>query len=340
MLRKYGSVIAGTAVGISLIVALFFGMRRSTPAPAATPKPVSQPAPAPKETVVPGRIDAVHTIPVSVSIAGEIDSFSADVGQDVFEGQVLARISNKGLDTAQENGQKILRNAEEKVNSLESAIIAARLEAARAHDASSRASDDSERASKEFEHQRKLYSAGATPRLVFERSEKDYETARNENDAMADMARRAADHLDALTRELDLNKKTLEDKRREVEDVTAAIAATEVHAPASGIVVARQGEIGKTITQKEAAELFRIAVDIGSLTVTFAPDPSVKVGDTVLVTFSEIPGDPLPAVIRDIRNGEAVAEFTSANPAIRPGMPCGVRIPPVPATAKGTVRRE
>src|ERR1700722_9900875 len=108
-LRKYGAPLAGTAMAIALLAVLLFNVKRPAPTPPAPPPAKVLPA-APKETTLQGRVEAVHTIAIGVSIAGEIDSFSADVGQDVFEGQILARISNQGLQTGLENAQRILQN--------------------------------------------------------------------------------------------------------------------------------------------------------------------------------------------------------------------------------------
>jgi multidrug resistance efflux pump len=315
----------GVAIAIVVLAGIVFSVGRARMGTVPrNPAPAQSVSVAPKELTIQGRVDAVHSIPVSVSIAGEIDSFSAEVGQDVFEGQILARISNQGLDTGLENAQHILQNAETKLSTLETTISAARLEAVRARDESMRANEDMVHASKEYARQKMLNEAGATPRKTFEKSRTDYESAKSEADGNAELALHADDHVAQLTKEYDLTKKTLEDKRKELEEVQAAVAATEVRAPAGGIVVARQGEIGKTITQEEASALFRIATDISALQVVFTPDPGMKPGDTLDITFTDVPGDAIQAVIREIKNGQATAEFTSANPAIRPGMSCTV----------------
>ena len=317
--------VLGLAVGILLIAGLVFSVGRSRLATAPPHPTPTQSAPSvPKELTLQGQIEAVHSIPVGVAIAGEIDSFSAEVGQDVFEGQILARISNQGLDTGLKNAQRILQNGELKLTTLETSISAARLEAVRAHDNSVRASEDLGHAAREFGRQRMLNDAGATPRKTFEKAVKDYESARSETEGLNELARQADEHVEQLTKEYDLTKKTLEDKRKELEEAQAAVAATEVRAPAGGIVVARQGEIGKTLTQEEASALFRIATDISAMQVVFTPDPSMNPGDPIALTFTDVPGDAIPAVIGEIKNGQAVAEFTSANPAIRPGMSCTV----------------
>lgn len=312
----------GMALALGLAGGLLFSLRRNQ-VPQAKPVAAAQRA-AVKELSIQGRIEAVHTIAVGVTIAGEIDSFSADVGQDVFEGQVLARISNEGLQTGYENAQRILQNAEIKLSTLEAGISAARLEAVRTQAEAVRSAEDLDHASKEFDRQKVLNEAGATPRKTFEKSQRDYESAKADSEGNTELARHADERVAALTKEYDLAKKTLEDKRKELEEVQAAVAATEVRAPVNGIVVARQGEIGETITQEEAAALFRIATDTAALQADFTPDPAMKAGDMVAISFNDIPGEPVTARIREIKNGQAMAEFTSANAAIRPGMPCSV----------------
>jgi len=328
MVGRYKSLFAGLVVAVALLAGMFFSIRRVRP-PSQTVEPASSPAAAPdppKEIEVPGRVEALHTVPVSVSIAGEVDSFSADVGQEVFEGQVLARISNQGLETGRDSVQRTLQASEQKLSTLETTISAARLEAVRAHDDAIRAHEELSRASKSYQRQKMLNSAGATPRLQYEKSEKDFEAAQDDSEGTGEMAARADRRVDDLVKEYDQLKKTVEDKRKELEEAQAALAATEVHAPVAGVVVARQGEIGKTLTQEEAAALFKIATDIGALEAVFAPDSAMKKGDRVAVSFAEIPGDPLTGIIKDIKNGEARAEITSSNPAIRPGMDCRVKL--------------
>lgn len=327
MLGRYKALFGGLSVAVLLLAGIVFSVRRP-PAPKAAPAPVSAPAApaAPKEIEVSGHMEAVHTVPVSVGIAGEVDSFSADVGQDVFEGQILARISNQGLETGRDSVQRALQAAEQKLSTIDTTISAARLEAVRAHDDALRAQEELSKASKAYDRQKLLHGAGATPRLQYEKSMTDYEAAQHDVEGTVDMAKRADQRVQDLIKESDQLKKTIEDKRKELEEAQAALAAAEVHAPVSGVVVARQGEIGDTLTQQQAAALFKIATDIGTLEAVFAPDPQMKKGDKVAVSFAEVPGDPLVGVIREIKNGEARAEVTSANPAIRPGMECKVRL--------------
>lgn len=323
-LRKYAG---GAALAVALLAGIVFTVWRiRTPrAPVAPPaKPTV--AAAPQDQGIQGHIEALHMVPVAVPIAGEVDSFSAEVGQDVFEGQVLARISNQGLETGLENAKRILQNAETKLNTLEASISAMRLEAVRARDEAVSAGEDLSHAKREYDRQRMLNDAGATPRNTFAKAQKDYESAKAKEDGSAELARQADQHVEQLTSEYDLAKKTLADKRKELEEAQTAMDAAEIRAPAGGIVVARQGEIGETLTAEQASALFSLATDISALRVAFTPGQGMKPGDRIGITFTDVPVDPIAAVIGEIKNGQATAEFTSPNAAIRPGMSCTIRI--------------
>ncbi len=319
-LRKYA---VGVALAVALLGGAFFLFERSrTRQVHATPVP--QAPAAPKERTFQGHVEALHTVAVPVSIDGEVDSFSAEVGQDVFEGQVLARISNQGLETGLENAQRILQAAETRLNTLETSISAARLEAVRARDAALSAASDLEHASKEFERQRMLNDAGATPRNTFQKSEREYEAAKAKAEGTSELARHADAHIDELSKEYDLAKKTLEDKRKESEEAQSAMNAAEIRAPVDGVIVARQGEIGQPLTAEQASALFNIANDLSALRVAFTPDSGMKPGDRISIVFTDVPVEPIAATVGAIQNGQATADFTSPNAAIRPGMSCTV----------------
>ena len=126
-MRRGAGVLAGV-LALCLIAgaSAFFFLRRSKPS--AAPQKSTQAARA-VTAVFSGTIRAQHTVSVRATVNGQVGSFLADVGQDVYEGQLLARLVNPGLETARETAAKSVENAQAKIGSLEGAIIAARLEA-------------------------------------------------------------------------------------------------------------------------------------------------------------------------------------------------------------------
>src|SRR5690242_18688144 len=88
------AVLAGVAAG-----ALSWYQRQTAAASFPPPKVA---APAPNQVTLSGKIRAQKVVPVGSMVNGTIEAFLADVGQEVGEGQILARISNHGLETGRE----------------------------------------------------------------------------------------------------------------------------------------------------------------------------------------------------------------------------------------------
>jgi multidrug resistance efflux pump len=321
------------AAGVLILVTVAAGalawFKRVAPRNSApSVKAVAQ-EPAPPDLRLPGKIQAQHVVPVGAAVAGTIDSFLVDVGQDVFEGQLLARISNQDLESARQEAARAAQNAQEKVNSVEGRIIAARLEASRTRADANRSRDQFERAEKAYHRQQMLNHEGATPRLVYEKSEREFETARTEFTSLDELARQAEGRVSDLVRDLEAAKHTLDQRNAETETATTQSAGAELRSPVSGILIARKGEAGKMIGPEEAKDLFQIAVDIAQLNVVIQPDaPALKrvhPGQDALVFIADLPGA-TPAIVKEIKGSDVVLEFVSPSPVIRPGMTAEVRL--------------
>src|SRR5262252_8468237 len=59
--------------------------------------------PATSEITLSGKIRPQHITKVGPGVEGNIEAFLVDVGQDVFAGEVLARVGGGGLETDREN---------------------------------------------------------------------------------------------------------------------------------------------------------------------------------------------------------------------------------------------
>jgi multidrug resistance efflux pump len=278
---------------------------------------------------LPGRIQAQHVVPVGATVTGTIDSFFVDVGQDVYEGQLLARIASQGLESAREEAVRAAQNAQDKVNAIEGRIIAARLEASRARADASRSRDQFERAEKTYLRQQMLNREGATPRLVYEKAEREFETARAEFKSLDELARQAESRAGDLIHDLDAARHGLEERNAELENATAQSAGAEIRSPVSGILVARKGEPGKLIGPEEAKDLLEIAADLSQLAVTIHVEPPalqrIRPGQDALVIVADLNGV-VPATVKEIKGNDVTLSFVSPSPVIRPGMTAQVRL--------------
>jgi multidrug efflux pump subunit AcrA (membrane-fusion protein) len=317
----------GSVILVALAMGALTRLRHdSAKAPEVQKSPAESP---PRELSLPGKIQAQHVVPVGAPVAGTIDSFFVDVGQDVYEGQLLARIASQGLESAREEAVRAAQNAQEKVNSIEGRIIAARLEASRARADANRSRDEFERAEKTYLRQQMLNREGATPRLVYEKAEREFGTARTEFNSLDELARQAESRAGDLIRDLDAARRSLEERNADVESATAQSAGAEIRSPVSGILVARYGEPGKLIGPEEAKDLLEIAADLSQLAVTIHAEPPalqrIRPGQDALVVVADLNGV-IPASVKEVRGSDVTLSFVSPSPVIRPGMTAQVRL--------------
>jgi multidrug efflux pump subunit AcrA (membrane-fusion protein) len=118
-LVSVAAVLAGVAGGV-------FSLWHRHPAPAlpvrAAGAAVLLPA---NQVTLSGTIRPQHVVGVGTQIDGVIDAFLVDVGQDVYQGQVLARIGSQGLDSSREAAASAVDHAQERVNQAETVVVAA-----------------------------------------------------------------------------------------------------------------------------------------------------------------------------------------------------------------------
>jgi multidrug resistance efflux pump len=304
---------------------------RRTSAQVAAPVPRIPEKPALGDEVsLSGRIEAQQVVTVASASGGSVAEFQADVGQEVFEGAVLARIGNQALQSADENARAAMEAAQARVEKAGAAIIAARLESTRAHADAVRAHSEFDRAQRTYQRQKMLHAEGATPRLTYEKSERDYETARTESESLEELAHVSENRVAELIKEQETARRLLEDKTRDAEDAKTNLAAAEVKSPVDGIVVERKGEVGKELSAQDQAELFRIAVNPAELQVRVNPDAQalkrMQPGDAAMVIVADLGGDALQAAVKEVQANAATVAFTSPNPVVKPGMTAQVRI--------------
>src|SRR5262245_33660115 len=154
------------AVGISAVV-----LRSCRRAPPSTAAAVVVPE---DGVTLHGTVRPQHVVGVAASVSGNIDMFLVEVGEDVFQGQALARIGSKALDHDKENAQQALERAQDQVTKQEAAVSSARMEASRAEADAQRSKAQLDRLEKVYERQSTLHGAGATPKLGYERAVADY----------------------------------------------------------------------------------------------------------------------------------------------------------------------
>jgi len=178
-----------------------------------------------------GTIRPQHVAGVAASVSGNIDRFFVEVGDDVFQGQLLARIGSSGLDSAKEAGTQAVERAQDHISKMEAAANAARMEASRAEADAQRARAQMDRAQKAYERQTTLNRAGATPKIVYEKARDDYEAAIQEYEIMDKAMRGSRENVQTAATRVAEARATLAQKQQELQDAESDYEAAEVRAP-------------------------------------------------------------------------------------------------------------
>lgn len=321
VLFSVAAIVIGVAAGA-------FSLRHRKP-PQPSPSTIPAAAVLPSQITLTGKIRAAQVVGVSAPVPGNIDAFLADVGDEVYAGQQLARIGSAGLTSERDAAAAAVEQAQARLDAAEKAVTAAQLDAARANAEAGRARTERDRTQAAYERQKVLNAAGATPRLTYEKAARDAENAGQQFLAQDKAARAAADRVDGAIRERDDAKKILADKTGQLNASTDALGAAVITAPVDGLIVGRKGEAGQP-AQEFGNQLFEIAANLFDLEVAVAPPPDVlkKVfpGEPVLVVIPDIPNSGSPGTVKAIQGTQAIIAFTNSIPAIRPGMQASVRL--------------
>jgi len=298
--------------------------------PAPPPRPAAAAAAiavARNEVTLQGKIRPQHITAVTPAVSGFIEAFLVEPGQDVYQGQVLARIGSQGLESARETAQAALERAQEQVSGAEAAVLASELELSRAEADAQRSRMAMERAQRAKERQQTLFREGATPRLVYEKALQEYDAALKDYEIVETTVRTGREHVQSGMNEAAAAKKIVADKMSLLEEARDNLSAAEVHSPVDGYVVSRKGEVGASAGTSD--ELFEIATDLYALEVVLEPKAEllkrIVPGQPVLVLVLDLQNAAMPGVVREIKDNQAIVEFESMLPAIKPGMLADVR---------------
>jgi multidrug resistance efflux pump len=316
------AVLAGVAGGA-------LSLRYRRPAPAPLVRAAGAAVLLGNQVTLSGAIRPQHIAGVGAQINGVIEAFLVDVGQDVYPGQVLARIGSQGLESSREAAASAVDHAQEQVNRVEAAVAGARLEQSRADAEAQRARFAMERAETAFSRQQLLVSQGATPRLVYEKAQREYDAAKIEFEMMDKAARATAERVQSVLQEVASAQKILAGENQRLQESQAAFEAADVHSPVDGVLVGRNGEVGKS-AQEFGDNLFQIATDMYALEVALEPEPPIlkriRPGQPALVLVPDLQSTGITGDVKEIKGTQVLVEFNSTIPAIRPGMVADVRL--------------
>ena len=325
------AILAGIAAGA---LVWWRGQQQQETKPATVPVRVETASPdKPQffgdEVSLTGLLQPQKIVGVPPPVDGTIQEILVESGAQVFQGQVLARIRNGKLETTLEAATSEVEKLKTRAASLETSIASLRLDVARAQADSVRTKAELERAEKAYNRQAMLYKEGATPRLTYEKSEKDFKQAQIDADTLAEVAKSSTGKLDATAQELDGAKKLLDQKTGDLESARQGVASGELQSPMDGVVLSHKGQPGEAIT-RASGDFFQLVTDSLALRlVADAADPAIlgriKVGAQAAVRAAEFPDD-IAAVVREVKGSQVMVDFMSPIQEIKPGLSARVKI--------------
>ena len=284
---------------------------------------------APAEISVAAHLQAKSVIEISAPVSGKIEAFHAEVGTDVYQGQLLAQVRSETLQGAKESATLDLESAKTKISNLEASLAAARLEASRASADAARARTDVERTSRVLERQKVQIAAGAIPKKAFEKTQQEFTQAESEAKGLEAVAEQAEARAANIQRDYDSTRKTLDAKEAELEHTEAQIASGDVYSPVDGVVASRKGQPGDDVNPA-MKDLFQIATELSTMEAVAEVTPQqmqfLRPGQQAFIAVAEAPGDLLTGIVKSLDNGHLVVEFSNPNPLVRPGLTAQIRV--------------
>jgi multidrug resistance efflux pump len=293
------------------------------PKPAAKTAAVSTELAAGSEVQLAGRVAARNVVAVPAPVDGVLEQVAVQPGDEVFEGQILGYIQNDVLTQNERETQIELDRATSRLNALESALIAARLEESRLAAELSRARSEHQRTERVFQRQQLLFREGATARKSYESASKEFEDAKASAETLDEMLRQMSGRLDGMAKEIEAAKKSLQEKEEEHDAAKTELGAASILSPIDGLLVAVNKSVGEQV-EKGFANLFEIALEWSSLQIALDADPRItkrlQPGYPALVRTAELVGEGIPGAVKTVEEGRIVVEFISPSELLKPGV--------------------
>jgi membrane fusion protein (multidrug efflux system) len=323
--RKSGLIVGGAIVVVAAI-GLLIGwvvMHRRKPVPVKTVA-ISTVFEGPEITLT-GALQPQTIEQVDAPVAGVLDAWFVDVGGEVYEDQLVGRIRNADFDVELQNAQAAVDRAEMRIAQLDAEVLSSKLEVSRTDADQIRAHNELDRIDKLYQRYKNLFEVGALPRLTFEKTEADYNSAKTAAASRDAASKDAQDKAAKLDHDSEEAKSALADRTTALEKAKEAVAECDLHSPADGVVLTRGIHQGDKVEEKQ--NLMNVATELTKLAVLLTPDPRVlariRAGQHafVRVTDAELSGE-----VHEVRGTDVVVWFPAAQPVMKFGTAAQVRI--------------
>lgn len=288
-----------------------------------------------------GKVSAMVMVEVGSQVTGQVISLYADFNSVVTEGQILARLDPKTVQTQLRNSQANLTAARSRIGTAEADLENARtnIQTDEANLAQARA--DLEQADLNLDRARTLHEGGLVSDTELENSETSARSARVRVLTQEASLQQARTQILSRQAAIEQANAGYEQAQADLEEAELNVDYTVIRSPVSGVVISREVDVGQTVSASTSAPtLFLIANDLGRMRIQASIDEADigLLGQDNEVTFrvDAYPATLFTGHIEEIRLNPSTSQnvvtysviitFDNPDMKLKPGMTANITI--------------
>jgi len=220
-----------------------------------------------------GNVQAVVNVQVGSQVTGQIQSLYADFNSVVTEGQLLAKLDPRNLETQRENARANLVSARARIRTAEADVTNSEASVASAEANLNSARVDLEKAEIDYGRAQQLFDAELIPMSELENARTSVESARARLAQSEASLQQAEAQIISRDASLEQAEAQLEQAQAQVLEADVNLGYTDIRSPVDGVVISREVDVGQTVSASTSAPtLFQIANDLARMRVQASID--------------------------------------------------------------------
>jgi HlyD family secretion protein len=281
------------------------------------------------------------TVEVGSQVTGQVLSLHADFNSVVREGQVLARLDPRNVETQLRNVQANRTSARSRIRTAEADLENAHtsVETARANLAQAEA--DLELSEVNLRRARALFEEGAAAETEVENATTNHRSAEVRVLQQRASLQTAESQIGAREAAIEQAYASLEQAEADLQEAELNVEYTVIRSPVDGVVISREVDVGQTVSASTSAPtLYLIANDLAQMQVQAAIDEAdiglLGQDNEVTFTVDAYPNDQFRGRIGEIRTNPSTSQNVVTYPVIitfdnpdlklKPGMTANISI--------------
>lgn len=253
-----------------------------------------------------GNVQAVVNVQVGSQVTGQIQSLYADFNSVVTEGQLLAKLDPRNLETQLANTRANLVSARARIRTAEADLTNSEASVASSEANLESARVDLNKAEIDQRRAQELFDSELIPMSELENARTNLESARARLAQSEASLQQARAQIISRQASLEQAEAQLEQAQAQVEEAEVNLAYTDIRSPVDGVVISREVDVGQTVSASTSAPtLFQIANDLARMRVQASIDEAdiglLAQNNEVTFTVDAYPNQRFEGEIEEIR---------------------------------------